>query len=51
MDTMFAAAGGGSAQGAATPPSVGEVDDPLGAELGLRRIFRTSPLVEVPSIC
>ena len=28
-----------------------EGEDPLGAELGLRRILRTSPLTAVPAIC
>jgi hypothetical protein len=31
--------------------TVGRGEDPLGAELGLRRILRTSPLVAVPAIC
>jgi hypothetical protein len=40
----FAAAG-------AAPASVAEQEDPLGANLGLRRILRTSPLTAVPAIC
>jgi hypothetical protein len=37
--------------GTATAAAVAEAEDPLGADLGLRRILRTSPLVAVPSIC
>jgi hypothetical protein len=33
------------------PASARSGEDPLGAELGLRRILRTSPLVAVPAIC
>jgi hypothetical protein len=31
--------------------SVAVTEDPLGTELGQRRILRTSPLVAVPAIC
>jgi hypothetical protein len=37
--------------GTATAVAVAEVEDPLGADLGLRRILRTSPLLAAPSIC
>jgi hypothetical protein len=33
------------------PAAVGAQEDPLGANLGLRRILRTSPLAAVPAIC
>jgi hypothetical protein len=45
------AAAAGSSSAAVPTLSVTEREDPLGAELGLRRILRTSPLVAVPSIC
>ena len=32
-------------------PAAGADEDPVGANLGLRRILRTSPLAAVPSIC
>ena len=34
----------------AKPDSIA-LEDPLGAQLGRRRILRTSPLVAVPSVC
>jgi hypothetical protein len=39
----------GAAEPAATAVAVAE--DPLGTQLGLRRILRTSPLTQVPPIC
>jgi hypothetical protein len=36
---------------AAAPASVAPPEDPLGADLGLRRILRTSPLTAVPAVC
>jgi hypothetical protein len=30
---------------------VNDTEDPLGKQLGLRRILRTSPLTKVPDIC
>jgi hypothetical protein len=44
-DTIPATASAGTAD-AATPGA-----DPLGADLGSRRILRTSPLTALPSIC
>lgn len=34
-----------------TKATAGGGEDPLGADLGLRRILRTSPLAAVPSVC
>jgi hypothetical protein len=34
-----------------SPASVAQREDPLGANLGLRRILRTAPLTAVPAIC
>ena len=45
------AASAGGFGGTATAAAVAEIEDPVGADLGLRRILRTSPLVAVPSIC
>jgi hypothetical protein len=36
---------------APAPASVAPPEDPLGTDLGLRRILRTSPLTAVPAIC
>jgi hypothetical protein len=41
----------GEAQPAAAAVAAPPVEDPLGAQLGLRRILRTSPLSHVPTIC
>ena len=49
-ETLFGAAENGSVWDAATT-SASDGEDPLGANLGLRRILRTSPLVAVPSVC
>jgi hypothetical protein len=49
-DALFAVDSQNS-PGAAAGASERETEDPLGANLGLRRILRTSPLVAVPSIC
>jgi hypothetical protein len=38
------------ATGAAAPGGAG-AEDPMGTQLGLRRILRTSPLTQVPAIC
>lgn len=40
-----------AAQPAATAAAVASSEDPLGTQLGLRRILRTSPLTQVPAIC
>ena len=37
--------------GVAQPAATAEAEDPLGANLGLRRVLRTSPLTAVPAIC
>jgi hypothetical protein len=37
--------------GAATAATAGEQEDPLGTQLGARRILRSSPLTPVPAIC
>ncbi|MDH6243827.1 hypothetical protein [Mycobacterium sp. OTB74] len=37
--------------GSGTPPPPAPTPDPLGADLGTRRILRTSPLTALPSVC
>ncbi len=39
------------AAGAGAPAAQAPVEDPLGIQLGVRRIMRTSPLTAVPAIC
>jgi hypothetical protein len=41
----------GAARPAGTTVAAAPAEDPLGAQLGLRRILRTSPLTQVPAIC
>jgi hypothetical protein len=49
---QFPADGSGrAAEASAAGDTVAAGEDPLGRQLGLRRILRTSPLVAVPAIC
>jgi hypothetical protein len=38
-------------EGPGPPPPPAPAPDPLGADLGTRRILRTSPLTALPSVC
>ena len=46
-----ATAAAANASAAANPAATAVAEDPLGTQLGLRRILRTSPLTKVPPIC